>query len=124
MYRIYLRKIYAYMEHPLAQGSRLVDGRVPRDEGVQQAEIAAITVLGDRLPFYGSALQLADEETSNQPHWSLHVWNWHEGGDQLCVGVSFCLPFRDLNSDFKRTYVYSANATFYSRSIVLPRRSF
>jgi len=66
----------------------------------------------------------ADEETSNQPHWSLHVWNWHEGGDQLGVGVSLCLPFRDLNSNIKRTYVYSAKATLYSRSVFLPRRSF
>jgi hypothetical protein len=124
MYQIDLRTIYTDMEHPLAQGSRLVNGRVPHDEGAQQVEIAAVTVLGDRLAFYGSALQLAGEETSNQPHWSLHVWNWHEGGDQLGVGVSFCLPFRDLNSNIKRTYVYSAQATLYSRSVFLPRRSF
>lgn len=51
------------MEHPLAQGSLLVDGRVPRDEEVQQVELAAVTLLRDHFALYGSALQLADEET-------------------------------------------------------------
>ena len=95
MYRIDLRTIYTDMEHPLAQGSCLVDGRVPRED-VRQVKLAAVTVLGDRLAFYGSVHPPADGGTANH-RWSLHVWNWHEGGDELSVGVSFCLPFRDLN---------------------------
>jgi hypothetical protein len=53
-----------------------------------------VTVLGDHLAFYSSVEFLEDDDLI-YPYWSLHVWNWCEGG-QSNVGVSFHLLLKGL----------------------------
>ncbi|OJA18340.1 hypothetical protein AZE42_06207 [Rhizopogon vesiculosus] len=91
-YRINFRTMYTDKEHPLAQGSRLVNGRTSRPEDTQRR--VAVTVLGDRLAFYSNVLQSRDEEDYHLYRWSLHVLNWHMGDqpdDKFMLGESYDL---------------------------------
>jgi hypothetical protein len=89
VYEINFRTISTDGEHPLAHTSRLeLICRVPYKEHRQHKVI--ITVLGDRIAFYS---EIKTEDGVDYPYWSLHVWNWHEGG-QSEVGVSFNLPLK------------------------------
>jgi len=63
----------------LAHASRLeLICRVPCDDDWQAHKIV-LTVLGDRLAFY-SEVELDGLDEVGYPYWSLHVWNWREGG--------------------------------------------
>jgi hypothetical protein len=74
--------------HPFAHESRLeLVCRVSCDEEWQSHKIE-LTVLGDRLAFY-SEVKLDDSVSEvDYPYWSLHVWNWREGGQS---DVCMCL---------------------------------
>jgi hypothetical protein len=71
-YQVNFRTISTGEEYPLAHGSRLVTHGSHNSNCDADLESTAVTVLGDRLAFYGVA-----DEGSN-PHWSLHVWNWQQ----------------------------------------------
>ena len=91
-YQINFRTISTNEEHPIAHGSRLeLTCRVPYD-GDQEGHKAVFTVLGGSLAFY-SEVSLGDDKIDD--YWSLHVWNWHEGG-QPDVGLLFDLPLQGL----------------------------
>ncbi|OAX40600.1 hypothetical protein K503DRAFT_597169 [Rhizopogon vinicolor AM-OR11-026] len=83
-YQINFRAISTHKEHPMAHESRLeLVCRVPYNdysEGLPEDK-AVFTGVGDRLAFYTEAkLGLEAIYGNSILYWSLHVWNWHEGG--------------------------------------------
>ena len=99
-YGINLHKASTGEKHPLAHGPCLITGRSFCAEALYFKSVVT-AFLGDRLAFYGL---VADKR--GYSYWSLHVWNWHQGGPAN-VGVSFCLLFKVLIWTLHRMYVCS-----------------
>jgi hypothetical protein len=90
-HQINFRTISTGKEHPLAHGSCIVTCAYPDTATADctGTKSARVSVLGDRLAFYGVAT-IGDAQ-----HWSLQVWNWHQES-RADVRVLFCLSFGGL----------------------------
>ncbi|KAG1749033.1 uncharacterized protein EDB91DRAFT_1334439 [Suillus paluster] len=87
-FKVLFHTISTGEEHPLAHESRVVAGKLACDE---EGDLnVSVSVLGDRI-----ALCVAEKDENGDSYWSLHVWNWHQGGqaDDISVigkGHDFC----------------------------------
>lgn len=86
VYQLHFRTISTDKEHPLAHASRLQLTCKPGDVDLHRLVFA---VLGDRLAFCSQV------QWNNNLSRSLHVWNWHEGGQpDVSVLPVFNLPLQ------------------------------